>query len=75
MTDEDLAEWRSLPTTEAVRDAIRETLGREERALTEAYWSGHAVPEDRRLAFLRKRELWEDIFEGSAEDFRAAMGQ
>lgn len=70
---EALAEWRAHPVTEALRDSLRWQMDRERAALTQAYWAGQPVSEDRRLAYLRKVEVWEDLFEAPAGDLAAVM--
>lgn len=72
---DELAEWRQHPVTTVVRQSIRHHLDQAKEAAISAYWAGQAWPEVERLSLIKQQALWEDLFEASAEDFRATMEQ
>jgi hypothetical protein len=73
VTDEAIAEWRAHPVSIALRDGLQWWLERQKDAAMEAYWRGEPWPEAERLALLRERALWSDLFESSADEIGKMM--
>jgi len=73
LSDEALEEWRAHPVSVLVRQALLASLKEQREAASLAYWAGRPWPEQDRLALLRQESLVEDMFEASADDFKAMM--
>ena len=73
LSDEALAEWRLHPVSQMVLSCLRAQLQAQRASATAAWWEGRPWPEADRLSVLRLEALVEDMFEASADDFKAAM--
>ena len=70
---EALAEWRENPVTLALAEGVRRTLDRQEAAFRDLWWQGSPPPEQERLALMRARAAFEDLFESSHEDLMTTL--
>ena len=59
--------------TEMLHRAVKERFDHQKQVMTDRYMRGDPVPEEERLAVLRAEAAFEDFFEASAEDVRAAL--
>jgi hypothetical protein len=75
LTPEHLAEWREHPVSVLVRECLRIRLEQQREAMTQAFWAGSPPSEEDRKAYLRKFDLWDDIFDADADRFNAVMEQ
>ena len=75
LSDEALGEWRAHPVTELIRQSLAMSMALQTSAAEAAYWAGNPWPEPDRIALLRSKAQWEDVFEATAEDFRAMMAR
>lgn len=73
LSEEALAEWREHPVSRLVAECLKRVLDAQKASAEASYWAGSQWSEPERLAYLRKVELWEDLFEADAEDFRNTM--
>jgi len=73
LSDAELERWREHPVTRIASQALRASIQMQRDSATASYWAGQPWPEADRKALLRLEAAWEDLFEASADDFKAMM--
>ena len=59
--------------TACVRGALKALLAGQRKAMAEAYMQGNARTEAERMALLMAEAFVEDMFESTADDYKATM--
>lgn len=73
INDDDLAEWRGNPVTEAVLGALDRFLLAQEEACKAAAWEGRPWPDDRRQAVRLMLAMWWDAKQAPAEELNRML--
>ena len=69
LSPEHLAEWQKDPVTQFLHRKMADSLEAQVSACKADYFQGKPWDEASRLALIRTREVVEDIFTASADDF------
>lgn len=68
MTEDDFEQWKALPMTIRIRDALFDMIEIQKEDMADAYLAGNPVNEAVRIRVMAREEFLGDIFGASFED-------